>query len=918
MNATPETEATDTGIRVSVTPSQSSYFAGEPFAVTITFTNTRSPTAPAPSVARSASHGHHRRGAHSISSAPLARPPTSPGTPRASATPTQTKIAGAGRTYARKGLVGPERKKEVGAEHDGEQRRHKMGGKALSVSVTAPHEFARPASPVTPNTPEDVRSPHSPKISSPLARTAAFPARPGHPHARKDSVILTASSSSASDAGSVPPTPSTSFTLSLAPISESTSAPSPPPVPIPPTPSISTSSPSPPPAHRYPPRRPAHLGLGLPSTPSSSSSSSSSSSLNIPPAPRTAFSSSASFSTAPNTELILYAYAQLTGTLVLAMDIAVTTPRLGAPPTTTKRHARSGSLLGLLSPAALLSPGSSSSSPGGHRRAASSVAAANGHGGLGLGIAVNGAAGDREEEVDPDEPLPTLEVQPAPLAVDLALSPGESRTYTYSLVLPDNLPPTFRGRALQFSYQLVVGTCRAGAGSGSSSASSSRVMKVPIRVYNHISVNRAPRPYDLLWPVAKRKAGPTAPTVTEGALAASSSGSATTSLPGMFLSLEFIIVVVVDLIAGAYLKGFGYPLDDRERESLGAVREYARGLGVGVGVGVGVGSAAGLLVERDHEDEGALTGCREAVEILTRNPRKVSYDVNKDGVKVAVLTFPKSAYRLGETVLGVVELNRRGGRARVLKLSATLEAHESLPGEIAGPVATSAKHARRVHAEHHASFVKAALRTTFALDIPSDAAPAFGVEVGEIAGGGGEGGAGGGGAGEGKGKGKGGLEWRVRLYLLVAVAEEGAKVKGLRADGEGGEWGSSWKATEGMAPMQKRPPPPPPPPPPPMPSSSPGKTQEGAGAGAGAVRSWGAWAASWLGVSDEVGYHDGDEEIEDAYPAEGRDEKEAGVDLGEGEEGWEEVRVETVECEVPVGVWPGNTAYKAVDVVFDV
>ena len=46
----------------------------------------------------------------------------------------------------------------------------------------------------------------------------------------------------------------------------------------------------------------------------------------------------------------------------------------------------------------------------------------------------------------------------------------------------------------------------------------------------------------------------------------------------------------------------------------------------------------------------------------------MSYDVNKDGVKVAVLTFTKSAYRLGETVLGVVELNERVGRARVLKV----------------------------------------------------------------------------------------------------------------------------------------------------------------------------------------------------------------------------------------------------------
>lgn len=49
-----------------------------------------------------------------------------------------------------------------------------------------------------------------------------------------------------------------------------------------------------------------------------------------------------------------------------------------------------------------------------------------------------------------------------------------------------------------------------------------------------------------------------------------------------------------------------------------------------------------------------------------------SYDVTKDGVKVAVLTFPKSSYRLGETINGVVEINERKGRARVLQVRFSL------------------------------------------------------------------------------------------------------------------------------------------------------------------------------------------------------------------------------------------------------
>lgn len=41
-------------------------------------------------------------------------------------------------------------------------------------------------------------------------------------------------------------------------------------------------------------------------------------------------------------------------------------------------------------------------------------------------------------------------------------------------------------------------------------------------------------------------------------------------------------------------------------------------------------------------------------------------------------------------------------------------------------------------------------------------------------------------------------------------------------------------------------------------------------------------------------------------------------DLGGGKDGWTELGVEMVECEVPVKVWPGNTAFRAMDVLFDV
>ena len=106
---------------------------------------------------------------------------------------------------------------------------------------------------------------------------------------------------------------------------------------------------------------------------------------------------------------------------------------------------------------------------------------------------------------------------------------------TYSVPLPAVLPPTFRGKVVKFSYHLVIGTSRATAfpvpptpnPQDSSSGPRSKIMRVPIRIYSNVSgmscpiiesgydthdsnpkVGRRQIPYDLLWPIARRRMGP--------------------------------------------------------------------------------------------------------------------------------------------------------------------------------------------------------------------------------------------------------------------------------------------------------------------------------------------------------------------------------------------------------------------------
>ncbi len=324
---------------------------------------------------------------------------------------------------------------------------------------------------------------------------------------------------------------------------------------------------------------------------------------------------------------------------------------------------------------------------------------------------------------------------------------------------------------------------------------------------------------------------------------------------------------------------------------------------------------------------------------------------------MAVLTFMKSAYRLGETIVGVVELNEQLSRARVLKVSAMLESHETLPASVcpsptsssAPPTTTTtnARHLRRSHAESYASFTLNTLRTTFSLDIPSDASPAFqicinnapdktetvtpsGFSYSDPSGSGG-----------------GGLVWKVRLCLLVAVAasrpsavEVSSKplplIRTLERDGPRGEWGSSWIATSGNAPLHKwdvK-----------VEHNRQGRrrrlVQEN--------RNWSQqFVSSLLGRADEdpisvnntieadydYSYDESEcgvlEKLAESRSGGSTLEYDGilpdfaggvgtGVDYLGGTEGWREVDLETVECEVPIKVFPGNTAFKALDVMFDV
>jgi hypothetical protein len=111
----------DSPIRVVVTPSQSSCFAGEMMTMTITFTNTNTTQQTFSSRAVSQMH---KRSAHSISAVPLAQPPTSPRSPRTVLPVIVTRKPGESDVVERKGLIGRS------------ERRIRNANRSLSLDLT--------------------------------------------------------------------------------------------------------------------------------------------------------------------------------------------------------------------------------------------------------------------------------------------------------------------------------------------------------------------------------------------------------------------------------------------------------------------------------------------------------------------------------------------------------------------------------------------------------------------------------------------------------------------------------------------------------------------------------------------------------------------------------------------------------------
>ena len=119
---------------------------------------------------------------------------------------------------------------------------------------------------------------------------------------------------------------------------------------------------------------------------------------------------------------------------------------------------------------------------------------------------VMGSLEERRNRMMNDTSVPVFNSPPSILAVDLVLEPGDKRSCTsiasfewcradvqappkdtFTLRLPGDLPPSFRGKAISFTYNFMVGTNRVSENGRGEYTQQSRLVRVPVRMYNHVS-----------------------------------------------------------------------------------------------------------------------------------------------------------------------------------------------------------------------------------------------------------------------------------------------------------------------------------------------------------------------------------------------------------------------------------------------
>ncbi|KAL2008736.1 hypothetical protein VTN00DRAFT_6930 [Thermoascus crustaceus] len=288
--------------------------------------------------------------------------------------------------------------------------------------------------------------------------------------------------------------------------------------------------------------------------------------------------------------------------------------------------------------------------------------------------------------------IPLLSTPQSLLFVDLRLAPGEEKSFSFAFKLPRGLPASHKGKAIKFSYNLVIGTQRP---SGPKEAQHVNRINVPFRVFSGVNAQGDILGHDLMVPYVilrdearVRKLGSSPRQETKKSI----SGPTWTSAPEFLSYVDEILEQ--DTRRGSLLS----PTSSQDkRPSQDLLR--------------------------------SPPSCKDAIDLAILRSNRVTssnrsanrFEIARNGRRIAVVVLNRPAHRLGETIFATVDFT--GAALPCYSLRGTLETSEKVNPSLAVRSSASIHRAtRRIHASCFENTLFST-RVVFSPAIPITATP---------------------------------------------------------------------------------------------------------------------------------------------------------------------------------------------------
>ncbi|KAL1954392.1 hypothetical protein VTO42DRAFT_1207 [Malbranchea cinnamomea] len=295
--------------------------------------------------------------------------------------------------------------------------------------------------------------------------------------------------------------------------------------------------------------------------------------------------------------------------------------------------------------------------------------------------------------VTSSQSIPLLSTPQSLLFVDLQLGPGEEKSFLFSFTLPKGLPASHKGKAIKISYNLIIGTQKAGT---SKEVQRVRRINIPFRVLSGVDERGRILGHDIMRPYILLRDEARVQKLEPKSLPSPKAKS----IGGRIWSSSDFLSYVDEI------------LDQRERgDSVTA-------------------TTAPSETRATSEFANEHFSCKDAIDLAILRSNRMSsdrsanrFEVSRSGRRIAVIVLNRPAHRLGEVVVATIDFTDAG--LPCYSVRGSLETSEKVDPAIAlRSGASIARATRRVYATCFENTLFSR-KVVFTFSIPMSATPSF-------------------------------------------------------------------------------------------------------------------------------------------------------------------------------------------------